>query len=141
MCATVCHVRQPEVDVDAVARIVSTVPGAELLSNVGTELSFRLPMHESGKFPAMLQAVSPHLHFSHHAHSLAVRRLCGWLQLDAQLKPLGLISYGIGVTTMEEVFLRVAQEQEEELELQQQTAPGKQLDPYFTTLHKHYCSR
>ncbi len=35
-------------------------------------------------------------------------------QLDEHLADLGIVSYGIGVTTMEEVFLRVAKENAEE---------------------------
>jgi hypothetical protein len=42
---------------DAVCDIVSRIPGAEMISNVGTELSFRLPMQESAKLPAMLKQV------------------------------------------------------------------------------------
>jgi hypothetical protein len=36
--------------------------------------------------------------------------VCFWVQLDQHLPELGIVSYGIGVTTMEEVFLRVAEE-------------------------------
>ena len=50
-------VGQAETKVDRVTAVVKRIPGAELISNVGTELSFRLPMHESGKFPAVLAEV------------------------------------------------------------------------------------
>jgi hypothetical protein len=38
-----------------------------------------------------------------------IHQFC-WHQLDQRLPELGIVSYGIGVTTMEEVFLRVAEE-------------------------------
>ena len=49
--------------IDEVNSTVMAIPGAEVLSNVGTELSFRLPMHESAKFPAMLAQVRFQEHF------------------------------------------------------------------------------
>jgi hypothetical protein len=55
------------------------VSTASLISSVGTELSFRLPIDASEHFPAMLR------------------------QLDKQKDTLGLVNYGISVTTMEEV--------------------------------------
>ena len=67
----------------AITSIVCTVPGARLLSDVGAELSFQLPMQESASFPGMLA------------------------KLDDALPRAGFLSYGIGVTTMEEVFLKV----------------------------------
>ena len=48
---------QSGANVGAVTEIVKSVDGAELLSNVGTELTFRLPMHESAALPAMLSQV------------------------------------------------------------------------------------
>jgi ATP-binding cassette, subfamily A (ABC1), member 3 len=63
---------------------VDQIGGAELLSNVGTELTYRLPMDGSAGFPRMM------------AH------------IEDNKDALGIVSYGIGVTTMEEVFLRVA---------------------------------
>jgi hypothetical protein len=39
-------------------RIVLSIPGSEVLSDIGTELSFRLPMHESASFPGILQQAS-----------------------------------------------------------------------------------
>lgn len=52
------------------------------------------------------------------------------VQLDENLSALGIESYGIGVTTMEEVFLRVAKEQLEE-DSPPPTAQGASL--YFCT--------
>lgn len=63
--------------------IVSFIPEAESLSNVGAEQSFRLPFSASNKFVELFQA------------------------LDAQRSGLGIAEYGISVTTLEEVFIRV----------------------------------
>ena len=53
------------------------------MSNVGAELAFVLPKNEVGKFPPLLN------------------------ELDANKKALGISSYGVAVTTLEDVFLRV----------------------------------
>ncbi len=45
--------------VSDVTALVKTIPGAELISNVGTELAFRLPMDQSAAFPTMLHQVWP----------------------------------------------------------------------------------
>ena len=116
---------QSGTDVDAVTAVVKTIPGADLLSNVGTELSFRLPMHESARFAPMLAQVSSvgilwahthtHAHMkravlSAHSHTPRVPCVRRPSQIDENLERYGVLSYGISVTTMEEVFLRVASE-------------------------------
>eukprot|EP00735_Rhodelphis_limneticus_P009137 TRINITY_DN2560_c0_g1::TRINITY_DN2560_c0_g1_i1::g.19179::m.19179 TRINITY_DN2560_c0_g1::TRINITY_DN2560_c0_g1_i1::g.19179 ORF type:complete len:1829 (-),score=670.14,sp/Q84M24/AB1A_ARATH/37.15/0.0,ABC2_membrane_3/PF12698.2/1.1e-20,ABC2_membrane_3/PF12698.2/2.6e-40,ABC_tran/PF00005.22/8e-28,ABC_tran/PF00005.22/9.3e-22,AAA_21/PF13304.1/3.6,AAA_21/PF13304.1/0.00028,AAA_21/PF13304.1/1.1e+02,AAA_21/PF13304.1/0.00011,AAA_15/PF13175.1/1,AAA_15/PF13175.1/5.1e+02,AAA_15/PF13175.1/0.52,ABC2_membrane/PF01061 len=65
-------------------RIRSFVPDATVLSNVGAEISFQLPLASSGKFEAML------------------------ISIEKDSQALGVRSYGLSVTTLEEVFLRVA---------------------------------
>jgi ATP-binding cassette subfamily A (ABC1) protein 1 len=67
------------------AAVTSYVPEARLLSNVGAEMSFQVPLSSSSLFPAL---------FSH---------------LETQASALGVLSYGISVTTLEEVFLKVAE--------------------------------
>ncbi len=72
-------------DVPAIKDVVQKhVPAAEMYSNVGAELSYRLPLAASAKFPNMFDA------------------------LDSKLSALGIETYGVSVTTMEEVFLQVA---------------------------------
>jgi ATP-binding cassette subfamily A (ABC1) protein 3 len=72
----------------ALKELVSTlVPSSEVLSDVGTELKFQLPMTDMSSFPRLLA------------------------KLESQQRALGFDSYGIGITTMEEVFLRVAADQ------------------------------
>lgn len=50
--------RQGGTQLAAVTALVTSIPGAEMISNVGTELAFRLPMQESAQLPAMLHEVS-----------------------------------------------------------------------------------
>ncbi|OWZ10303.1 ABC transporter [Phytophthora megakarya] len=67
------------------AFVTSFVPSAQLLSNVGSEIAFQLPLHSSSSFATM------------------------FAEMDRQLKTLGLLSYGVSVTTLEEVFIKVAE--------------------------------
>ncbi|KAH9143316.1 hypothetical protein AeRB84_012675 [Aphanomyces euteiches] len=57
----------------------------KVLSNVGTEISFQLPLDCSHLFAKM------------------------FAELDTKLDDLGVLSYGISVTTLEEVFIKVAE--------------------------------
>ena len=66
-------------------RFVCThVPEAKVLTDVGTEMTFQLPFSASGKFQRLFEA------------------------FDVAMKNLGLQSYGVSVTTLEEVFIKVA---------------------------------
>ncbi|CAM9287239.1 unnamed protein product [Heterosigma akashiwo] len=67
-----------------VALVRGHAPSATLLSNVGAEISFQLPTDASAAFKPLLN------------------------HLDRELAGLGVEAYGISVTTLEEVFLRVA---------------------------------
>ncbi len=60
------------------------VPSANVLSDVGAEMSFQMPIAASKQFPPLFDYV------------------------DAHKEELGIVDYGISVTTMEEVFLKVA---------------------------------
>lgn len=64
------------------------VPSATVLSDVGTEISFQLPIGESAKFIGMFQ------------------KLEGMKKLDQ------IETYGVSVTTLDEVFLMVARGEE-----------------------------
>ncbi|TMW68214.1 hypothetical protein Poli38472_007886 [Pythium oligandrum] len=70
--------------------ITTRVPRAKVLSNVGAEIAFQLPLDCSSEFPLLFEA------------------------LDDQLETLGVLSYGISVTTMEEVFIKVAEADDED---------------------------
>jgi ATP-binding cassette subfamily A (ABC1) protein 3 len=70
---------------DKLQDIVSgSVPNATLLTNVGTEMSFQLPLGASSSFTPMFE------------------------QLDAEVEKGGIVTYGVGITTLDEVFLLVA---------------------------------
>lgn len=69
--------------VSEVTRILEQfIPNIEMTANVGTELSFRLPEKNAVAFEPMLR------------------------QVEEQSLKLGILGYGISVTTLEEVFLR-----------------------------------
>jgi ATP-binding cassette, subfamily A (ABC1), member 3 len=92
------------------AVITSRVPGALALSNVGAELAFQMPLGASAVFPALFAA------------------------LEAQSATLGVDTYGVSVTTLEEVFIKVAEagegaaaHEEEERERERVRAEAGQL--------------
>lgn len=64
--------------------VKGSVPEASLLTNVGTEMSYQLPLGAASKFTPMFQ------------------------QLDDQVSSGGIVTYGVGITTLDEVFLLVA---------------------------------
>jgi hypothetical protein len=61
----------------------SQIPEAKLLTDVGTEISFQLPFSSSSLFQSLFE------------------------YFDANGKNLGISSYGVSVTTLEEVFITV----------------------------------
>ncbi|CAG9334839.1 unnamed protein product [Blepharisma stoltei] len=67
------------------------IPEASIMSDVHAEISFQIPNSSSNKFIAFFTA------------------------LDQNLKNLQLRSYGVSVTTLEEVFLRVARGDDNEI--------------------------
>ncbi|ETL35618.1 hypothetical protein L916_12275 [Phytophthora nicotianae] len=72
-------------DKELVAFISSYVPTSQVLSNVGSEIAFQLSLDSSPLFAEM------------------------FAELDRQSKQLGVLSYGVSVTTLEEVFIKVAE--------------------------------
>ncbi|XP_061362601.1 ABC transporter A family member 1 isoform X1 [Gastrolobium bilobum] len=75
------------------------VPSATCVSEVGTEISFRLPMASSSAFERMFREIEGCM-----KKPVSNMELSGSGDKDS----LGIESYGISVTTLEEVFLRVA---------------------------------
>eukprot|EP00256_Glycine_max_P032193 XP_006576815.1 ABC transporter A family member 1 isoform X1 [Glycine max] len=75
------------------------VPSATCVSEVGTEISFRLPMASSSAFERMFREIEGCM-----KKTVSNMELSGNGDKDS----LGIESYGISVTTLEEVFLRVA---------------------------------
>ena len=68
--------------------VKGAVPSATVLSNLGTEMSFQLPIGESASFIGMFE------------------------QLDDQMKQHKIETYGVSITTLDEVFLMVARGEE-----------------------------
>lgn len=68
--------------------IKSRIPEAVKLQEVSTEITYQLPQHTSSKFKDFFDA------------------------LDRELERLGLNSYGVGITTLEEVFLSIGHGEE-----------------------------
>ena len=64
--------------------VTGSVKEASLLSNVGTEMSFQLPIGAASTFAPMFE------------------------QLDKEVDDEAIVTYGVGVTTLDEVFLLVA---------------------------------
>ena len=60
----------------------------QVLANAGAEIVYRLPFEETESFPAVFQ------------------------ELDARKEELSIDNYGISVTTLEEVFLKIGQQAE-----------------------------
>lgn len=80
---TLTIAKDPSCDSDAVAAVVvENIPGAEVTTDIGSELQIKLPRGESALFPEALHA------------------------LETQQVDLKIDSMGISVTTLEEVFLR-----------------------------------
>lgn len=94
--------RRADADREALHELISRhVPSSELLSDVGTELAYRLPINATNQFPDML------------------------VELETKGDQLGVENFGLSVTTMEEVFLRVAHEND----MVQPQAAGLELNP------------
>lgn len=64
--------------------VLESVSEASLLSNVGTEMSFQLPIGAASEFKSMFE------------------------QLDDEVDDGGIVTYGVSITTLDEVFLLVA---------------------------------
>ncbi|KAI4300797.1 hypothetical protein L6164_034132 [Bauhinia variegata] len=75
------------------------VPSATCVSEVGTEISFRLPLASSPAFENMFREIESCMR-----KPVSNLESCGGGEKDS----FGIESYGISVTTLEEVFLRVA---------------------------------
>ncbi|KAK6945284.1 ABC transporter-like, ATP-binding domain [Dillenia turbinata] len=75
------------------------IPSAICVSEVGTEISFKLPLQSSSSFESMFREIESRMKRSESNPGAS----CNEENFD-----IGIESYGISVTTLEEVFLRVA---------------------------------
>lgn len=80
--------------------VTSRISGVKKLSEVSSEMTFQLPTEASSAFKDF------------------------FTELDLNLDSLGIRSYGVGITTLEEVFLRIAKDDESSDSLEQQDAEG-----------------
>lgn len=64
--------------------VTETIPNASILSNVSSEITFRLPLDAADRFPEM------------------------FIELDKKIDEGIVSTYGVGITTLDEVFLQVA---------------------------------
>lgn len=95
---------------DAIVDLVRQhVPASSLSTRGGTELAFKLPRDDSSSFAALLS------------------------QLEGRKAELGVLSCGLSVTTLEEVFLKVSAGSEAALD-QKQAASLSQPQPVSQTL-------
>lgn len=86
--------------------VVGSVPKANLLTDVGTEISFQLPLGASSHFLAMFK------------------------KLDDEVDGGNIVTYGVGITTLDEVFLLVARgdSHEKKTSLAPPTAESKTVE-------------
>ncbi|XP_057535190.1 ABC transporter A family member 1 isoform X2 [Amaranthus tricolor] len=82
------------------------IPSASVVSEVGTEISFKLPLTSSSCFEGMFKELE----------SCMKRSTLDSAASASEHECVGIESYGISVTTLEEVFLRVAGSDLDELE-------------------------
>ncbi|CAI8613948.1 unnamed protein product [Vicia faba] len=88
------------------------IPTATCISEVGTEISFRLPMASSSTFERMFREIEGCM-----KKPVLRMEISGSYEKDCH----GIESYGISVTTLEEVFLRVAGCDYDEVECSEET--------------------
>mmetsp|Transcript_270 Transcript_270/g.475 ORF Transcript_270/g.475 Transcript_270/m.475 type:complete len:855 (-) Transcript_270:2340-4904(-) len=85
--------------------IKATIPTAVLMQEVSSEISFQLPKESSALFKDF------------------------FLQFDNNLDSLGIRSYGVGITTLEEVFLKIGHGEDVEEERNQRKVNRNQSGP------------
>lgn len=113
-------VLEKNADILAIQNTVKEViPTAEISRHHGKELAFRLPLAEVNKFPEL---------FNHFEESKEADNLFS-------VTKLGITSYGVSITTLEEVFLKLEEPSEEEEEAN--TIENSQAHPIAMNEHTH----
>lgn len=101
--------------------ISSMISNAEPLSDVGAEISFRLPFSAAAQFPALFIA-------------LDALKVDGPSQcFNGSTSPISIVEYGVSVTTLEEVFMRVGKQDQLERTTNQQE-PFQSISPPQMTI-------
>ncbi|CAL8072882.1 unnamed protein product [Orchesella dallaii] len=94
-------VKQPHCQVDRITQVLQkSIPEVEIEQNIGAELSYSLPDEKSYVFPIMFK------------------------ELEDRKEDLGIASYGCSITQMEEVFMKVGKQVEEEMNRQKSEMLG-----------------
>ena len=93
-------------DVAAISALVTeSVDDAKFASDIGSQLLYILPAHSAVQFSALFTAIDGMVTGS-------IENLIDFCLLD-QMEALGVASYGVSVTTMEEVFIKVGENKDE----------------------------
>lgn len=114
--------------------VLGKVPGSQVVTDVGAELSFILPSTATHHFPSLFDTLEGQTTrsscFSVISHKMYIS--------TADQRDLGVSSYGISVTTMEEVFMKVREGADETLKcrllppfLLLRSLPTSLLSPLF----------
>ncbi|XP_038064464.1 ATP-binding cassette sub-family A member 10-like [Patiria miniata] len=98
---------EQDVNVQQINQLVTRhIPEGKVSRSHGMELSYTLPLQESDKFPGLFQALEE---TTESGQTVA--------------KQLGIQSYGVSMTTLEEVFLKLSEEEEaDEQDLQKNSS-------------------
>ncbi|XP_040611318.1 ATP-binding cassette sub-family A member 3 isoform X3 [Mesocricetus auratus] len=94
-------VKEPHCDIDEISKLIHYYAStATLKTNVGNELSFILPQEYTHRFEALFSS------------------------LEENQENLGISSFGVSITTMEEVFLRVSHMEDSKSDNQDTQSPS-----------------
>ncbi|KAK8955097.1 ABC transporter A family member 1 [Platanthera zijinensis] len=114
------------------------VPAAECISDVGSEVSFRLPLASSSLFVNMFREIESYIRWPNSGDNSSIVK-----------SDRGVESYGISVTTLEEVFLKVAGQRLDEVDCYQYQissdksdspdCQGSQVTPFGLSISKRFC--
>jgi ABC-type multidrug transport system ATPase subunit len=124
----------------AAANSATGAQGYHVLSNVGSEMSFQIPFSASSYFPALFKELEQHIVTTDEIEALVAAAAAassnGSEALTVKSHGSGIVrlaTYGVSVTTLEEVFIRVAEEGHYENKKAAPTAPtGDVFSPVST---------
>ena len=100
--------------VEVVSLMRSHVQGAKCVLDAGAELGFILPAGETSAFPALFQELESNGRLC--CTQTTVSLYATLYTTTGRKEELGLAGFGVSVTTMEEVFLKVKDESDEGIE-------------------------
>ncbi|KAI4551334.1 hypothetical protein MJT46_017586 [Ovis ammon polii x Ovis aries] len=108
-------VRKPRCDTEKISLLVyQHIPNAVFQSSIGEELTFILPKESTHRFEAL------------------------FTDLELRQEELGIASFGVSVTTMEEIFIRVNKLMDSDIDLQIIKLPSFHSHPLFSLLCQQF---